>query len=373
MYNWTKGILDSTSKEARYDDSRLELLADYYKRLVDSGRVQSAGFLLARDGKVFAHQVLGRLTHKKDSPLIRPDSLKGIMSISKVLTATAIMKLVEDGRLWLEQPLHTIFPEFNTELHRSINIRHLLTHTSGLPADAGYFAEPYPVKHWELYNCDDWLKVVLSGPLQSHPGETWSYCSIGFGILAEVVSRVSGKHFYDYMQENIFVPLGMTRSFFEVPENLFPEICLWGDWELQELAYAKQRPKRAPRGAGGAFSTLHDLFKFGQCFLNGGTYNNARILGKTTVATMTRNQLDGIPACHWGKHLTNYRFGLGWEFFCDGSTVAPETYSHEGLGWSSLFIEPNEKFIYISFVADEKGWDPEVMVKPRVMAWSGIQ
>jgi CubicO group peptidase (beta-lactamase class C family) len=72
------------------------------------------------------------------------------------------------------------------------------------------------------------------------------------------------------------------------------------------------------------FSTLRDLFIFGQATLDGGSYGGARLLGRKTVQEMTRNQLSGVPAFHWGKHLENFRHGLGWGFYCEGSVFDPE-------------------------------------------------
>jgi CubicO group peptidase (beta-lactamase class C family) len=139
------GVCDISVQEAAFDPKAIERIDAHYTSLVDSGRIQAAGWLLARSGKIFSHRTIGKLTYKKDSAPFKPDSIKNITSISKVFTASAIMKLVERGIIWLEQPVKTIIPEFDTVMHSPINIKHLLTHTSGLPADGGYFNEPYPL------------------------------------------------------------------------------------------------------------------------------------------------------------------------------------------------------------------------------------
>jgi CubicO group peptidase (beta-lactamase class C family) len=257
-------------------------------------------------------------------------------------------------------------------MHGGITIWHLLTHTSGLTADPGYFTEPHPVSRFEQMIEKDWLtKGVLAGPVICRPGEQWNYSSLGFAVLAEIVSRVSGSHYNDFVQKQILQPLGMTRSFLEVPEKLWPEVCLIGDWEERYLRVMKER-KGAPDGGGGMFSTLRDLFVFGNCILNLGTAGGVRILGRKTAEEMTRNQLSGVPAFHWGKRLPTFRQGLGWGFFCDGSTVGPATYNHEGWGWCILFVDPVEHFILTTFIASPKDWDPELMVEPRAIAFSGL-
>ncbi len=370
---WTIGPVDCSAREAGYDESKIARLREHLGRRIEAGKLQYAGFLLARNGRVFVHQAMGLLTHKIGSVPFQLDSLKWLASISKVFTATAIMKLIENGQLWLEQPVKSVLPEFDTEMHRGINIWHLLTHTSGLQANTGYFCEPYcEQKDVSLFKQENWLvKDVLNGPVQSRPGETWSYCTRGYTVLAEIVTRVSGRHFYDFVREEIFQPLGMNRSFFEIPKEMWPEMSQVEDWEGEPTLFDLES-RGAPNGGGGVASTLHDLFKFGQCFLNGGEYQGARILGKKTVQEMTRNQLSEVPAFHWGKRLKSYRFGLGWGFFCDGSTVGPATFNHIGWGWSDLFVDPIEKFIYVIFVGDHGAFNPEHIVAPRTIAFAGI-
>ncbi len=372
MSRFECGAVELSPRDAGYDEAKIRRLEEHYARRIESGKLQAAGFLMAREGKIFAHKAMGRLTYKKDSPPFRTDSIKTIASISKIITATAVMKLVEDGMLWLEQSVKDFIREFDTPMHGAITLWHLLTHTSGLAGDAGYYMEPYPIERHDLLSCKDWLtKAVLPGPVQARPGEKWIYCSAGFAVLAEIVSRVSGMHFNDFVEKKIFRPIGMTRSFLEVPEDLLPETCLM--WDGEE-GFIRGHAKRegAPLGGGGVHSTLQDLFRFGQCFLNGGELDGGRILGKKTVQEMTRNQLSGVPAYHWGKNLKEFRQGLGWGFFCDGSTVGPSTYSHEGWGWCALFVDPVERFIFVSTVADPNPWNPEHVVEPRAIAFSGI-
>ncbi|KMQ49804.1 beta-lactamase [Chitinispirillum alkaliphilum] len=371
VYDYAK--TDTTPEKAGYHEKRLQVLSDHYKALVDNGRIQAASFLMARGGKIFAHQVIGKLTQLENSPAIKTDSIKRVASISKLFTATAIMKLIEDGKLWLKQSVSEIIADFDTPYHNPITLWHLLTHTSGLPADPGYFCEPSPIGWSEVFDKEDWIGAILQGPLQNKPGENWNYCSRGYAILGEIVSRVSGQHFNDYVQKEIFIPLKMNRSFFEVPESLENEVCTRTDEERKDIDVSRERISgRAPRSGGGAYCSLYDLYRFGQCFLNGGTLDNIRILGRMTVEAMTTNQLENVPAFHWGTNCKSYRHGLGWGFFCDGSTVSPECVNHEGFGWSSLYADPRENFIFASFVADNNVWDPDVQVIPRTIAFSGI-
>jgi len=120
------------------------------------------------------------------------------------------------------------------------------------------------------------------------------------------------------------------------------------------------------------YSTLRDLFVLGQMTLNGGEFGGRRVLGKKTIEEMTRNQLTGVPAFHWGKKLSDFRHGLGWGFYCDGTVTGPATLNHQGWGHSYLFIDPVEKFVLTLFVADPGEWNPQLLVEPVNIAFSGI-
>src|SRR5512133_3170750 len=134
MSRWIQGRIDASPADCRYDDASIARMTASYEKLLDAGKVQAAGFLMARGGKIFAHQTLGRRTTDPASDPFRPEHIKRIASITKIVTATAIMQLVEEGALWIEMPVKSILPEFDTPLHGGITIKHLLTHTSGLAA-----------------------------------------------------------------------------------------------------------------------------------------------------------------------------------------------------------------------------------------------
>ena len=143
---------------------------------------------------------MGRLRFDHDTAQLMPDSIRKIYSITKVFTAVAVMKLVEDGRLYLDQPVMTILEEFNSPVHSKIKIIHLLTHTSGISPDSGYFSEPYPVER-EWWRASDWIKEespVRCARLQVKHGSTaaWAMPSSGRSSpesLGCIVKSISGK------------------------------------------------------------------------------------------------------------------------------------------------------------------------------------
>jgi CubicO group peptidase (beta-lactamase class C family) len=162
----------------------------------------------------------------------------------------------------------------------------------------------------------------------------------------------------------------MARTFFRVPQELAGEVAWASEWQRDKPVHMRDR--ESPDGGGGLASTLPDLFRFAQCFLEGGQLDGVRVLGRKTVEEMTRNQLQGVPAYHWGRRLQDFRQGLGWGLFCDSSTVGPATYNHEGYGWSELFVDPAERFVFALFACDDGPWTPETVVMPRTIAFSGV-
>jgi CubicO group peptidase (beta-lactamase class C family) len=135
---------------------------------------------------VFAWKSTGPLSGLEDKGDMQPDSLFGIASITKLFTATAILQLMERGKLVLDQPVSSVIEEFNNPMHGGILIKHLLTHTSGLSADPGACTEPYPLEFWnDDLNRDNWIKWALRGSLQYQTGKVWNYCSRGFMLLGK--------------------------------------------------------------------------------------------------------------------------------------------------------------------------------------------
>ncbi len=367
------GDLDGRPEEAGYDPDNLKRLDDFFASLIDKEKLQCASYLLSRHGKVFAHRSLGRLRPEKDSGPFLPDSIRGIASITKIFTACAIMKLVEDGKLNLYQKVSSLIEEFDTDQHREINLVHLLTHTSGLVMpDPGCQLEPYPrrfLPDGEIRTQKDlkkWLEYCISGPVLRTPGTEWIYSSAGFMILGEIISRVSGMSYSEYVRKNIFEPLEMERSFFTVPENLHDDVCIT---DPNDLIEAEEAPFSA---AGGIYSDCLDLWKFGQMILNEGTYNGKRILGPHTVKKMTSNRLEDIKFSCWGFESDNYLYGLGFNIENFG-LQGPDSFGHEGAGRSKLHIDKKEKFIAVFFVPTEIDWVPESIWAPVSIIWSGIK
>ena len=212
------GKCQCAPSDVDYDLSRLEAVNRHLQRLIDSNDLQAASYCLTRDGKVFADNALGKLSFRKDDPReMRPDSIQWIASITKLFTAAAVFKLVEDGLLRPTQAVGEILPEMNVPPFNGITIAMLLSHTSGLNPDGGCFENKYYKNPWDLIalmNGTNWLEAGLSVGMRSKPGTEWAYCSFGFAILGEVVTRASGMDVHDFIEREFFDPCGMADTAF---------------------------------------------------------------------------------------------------------------------------------------------------------------
>lgn len=369
------GHTTATPQEVGVRPDTLTRLDTFFTECVETTQIQAASYLLARHGKIFAWKSLGKLSGLEDRGDFLPDSIFGIASITKTFTAVGVMQLLEHGKLALEQPVATILPEFQTKVHEGIAIQHLLTHTSGLSADPGACTEPYPRDWWRPdLTKDNWMKWALQGPLQYPVGAVWNYCTRGFMLLGEIIARVSGMTYIEYIQQHILTPLEMTRTFFIVPEEFRSQVAVVTEWDKKDL---KEQPDEqfSPSwtAGGGLSSTPYDLWKFAQTILNKGIFNGQRILGRKTVEAMTRNQLYQIPAYNWGAQVKARPFGFGWEINKDPLT-SPGTVGHEGARWSSMFIDPAEELICIYFQPTvHEFWQHRPMNGARAIVWGGIE
>lgn len=368
------GKVDVSPEEVGYNSARLETLDSLFQRLIRQEKLQCASYLLSRNGKIFASKSMGRLSGFDDRGDLMPDSIRRIASITKCHTAIAIAKLIEDGEIYLQQPVATILEEFDTPMHNDIEIFHLLTHTAGIIADPGYFKEPYQRGWWDGFNGekDNWIKAMLAGPKLSKPGEVWNYSSAGYTILGEIVSRVSGMPFEEYVTKNILKPLSMDRSFFQVPEELHDQVCMIHSDEAERLK-PKENKNALPSSSGGLYSNLYDLWKIGQLMLDNGTLGGQRILGRKTVEVMTSNLLSNVPAFHWGSQFKSYEQGFAWRITSRNFFSSDGTYGNEGAGRCALYVDPVEKMVAAYFVPTKLGWVPESVMNAQAVIWSGIQ
>jgi CubicO group peptidase (beta-lactamase class C family) len=266
------------------------------------------------------------------SPAPDENTLWDLASLTKVVGMTsAMMQLVAAGRVSLDAPVQRYLPEWTGANKERVTVRHLLTHSAGLPAFRLFYKQaPTP---------DSLLKLVYAEPLDTVPGARMVYSDLGAILLGQIVERVSGERLDRYLASHVFGPLGMTSTMYRPDSSLRARIAptevdpwrgrhVWGEVH-DENAYALG----GVSAHAGLFSTAHDLARFARMYLNHGALDGVRVLDSATVDAFTRVQ---DPA------LSNR--ALGWETpngtNSAGHYMSRRAFGHTGFTGTSIWIDP---------------------------------
>jgi CubicO group peptidase (beta-lactamase class C family) len=259
---------------------------------------------ISRDGEIIYEGWSGQADLERNVP-IGPETRFHIASISKQFTAFAIHKLADEGKLSLNQEVRDFFPVFRAS-GDGVTIRHLLDHTSGLREINSLtqilgFSEASPI------SADRALAMILRQEGRNFdPGTKEEYSNTGYQLLAHIVARASGMPFEDYMQAEIFEPLGMDQTFVgSEPSRLTQDMAL--DYEPSGEGFAKAVSASASIGSSGIVSTPRNLVRWGHA-LNSGAIGNARILN--AMAKRTRMPDGTTAVLSSGQEFRGFR-GLG--------------------------------------------------------------
>jgi serine-type D-Ala-D-Ala carboxypeptidase len=336
---------------------RIARLGPLLRRWVANGDQQCFSVVVARRGVVVFREACGMRAPQPGSPPVGMDTLFPLSSLSKPITATAAMILVEEGTLGLHFPVSYYIPELGGDGRDAVTPWHLMTHTSGLrEADLDSFAEKKagtlvdPEKGQHPAIAKD-LAERWGAPLASRPGSEMSYCTYGYTLLGELVRRLSGMSLGDFARQRIFEPLGMRDTSFGLPESRDHRAVLRAPGDPS--AHRNERKVReVPWPGAGAWSTADDMAVFGQMFLNRGAYGDARVLSLPTVAAMTRNQLPGISARYGEEVFPEASWSIGWSIVEQkrGGSYAEALSSsamfcHGGAGGSFLWMDPARQLL----------------------------
>jgi uncharacterized protein YbbC (DUF1343 family)/CubicO group peptidase (beta-lactamase class C family) len=291
-----------------------------------------------RDGETY-HKAYGNRAVVPAPEAATADTIYDAASLTKVIaTTTAVMQLVERGRIELDAPVARYLPWFAPNGKGEVTVRHLLTHVSGLREDLTL--KPA----WA--GVDTARKLVGQEKLRSIPGQTFLYSDINFITLGELVRAVSGRPLEVYAAQEIFAPLKMVDSGFLPAKDKLPRIApteLTDGVMLRGVVHdPTSRMMGGVAGHAGLFITAADLARFCRMLINGGQLDGVRILRPETVAEMTRVQTDGSD-----------RRGLGWDL--DTRFSAPRgrwfpagtSYGHTGYTGTSVWIDPGSKSFLI--------------------------
>ena len=367
--------------------ARLQTLDRFIQsRYLDSGKLPGALILIARRGEVAHLSTLGLCDVERKKP-VREDTIFRLYSMTKPLTSVAFMMLVEQGLVALDDPVHSVIPEWKdlgvyqggfmetyrtTPPARPMLMIDLLRHTSGLTygfqqmsnVDAAY----RKLKVGERTSgatLDDMIAQMAKLPLEFSPGTAWNY-SHSTDVLGYLVGKISGKPFDQFLRENIFAPLGMNDTGFHVPETkqarlaacyaFTPRNPLLLFDDPAKSAYLQ--PPSMVSGGGGGVGTASDYLRLCRMLLNGGTLDGVQILSPKTIALMTLNHLpDGKDLPALSRSLfsevayNGVGFGLGFAVTLDASRTmlagSIGDYFWGGAASTYFWIDPKEDLITI--------------------------
>ncbi len=364
---------------------RLERLTGLDQKYVAEGKLAGVITMVARHGKIVHVNAAGTFGVDNDTPLAE-DTLFRIYSMSKPITAVALMTLYEEGAFQLSDPLSKYLPQFVSmkvwkqdryvDAENQITMHQLLTHTSGLtygfhrntPVDQRYQDD----KLLGSTNLNEFIDKLSRIPLLFEPGERWHY-SVAYDVLGAVAEKISGQTYDVFLKERIFDPLGMEDTFFSVPADKlhrFPSNHYWNSEKRELAAIPQDSPYNQSytnvtffSGGGGLVSTIGDYMKFAEMLRNGGSFNGVRILSPKTIQYMTLNHLPAtVHATGSGESPTidlrsTWRgtgFGLGFGIVTDpaqsGVISSAGEYSWGGAAGTIFWIDPVEDLVGIGML-----------------------
>jgi uncharacterized protein YbbC (DUF1343 family)/CubicO group peptidase (beta-lactamase class C family) len=304
-------------------------------REIRLGHIPGAVVLIGQQGKVIYRRAFGYRALEPRKVAMTNDSIFDLASLTKpIATATAVMQLVEVGKIDLDEPVTRYWPEFGANGKKEIRVRDLLTHRSGLRAGLNGSSS------WSGYR--EALKQIQSDKPLAPAGELFLYSDINFMILGELVARISGVPFDVYCAEQIFAKLGMKDTRFRprgaqrsriAPTTSRNGELLQGDVH-DPIAYRMG----GVSGHAGVFSSAADLALFAEMLLNGGFSNGSQILTQASIKEMTSRQQAGNSG--W--------WGLGWEIapsfdLSRDELPPPNSFGHTGYTGTSIWIDPDSR------------------------------
>jgi CubicO group peptidase (beta-lactamase class C family) len=388
---------------------RIERVEGWMQQQVAGGRLAGIEIMINRRGRTALHRCHGKSDLARNADAT-PETIYRIYSMTKPLTAVAVMMLYEEGHFQLDDPITRFLPGFAGQrvftgggygavmtepAVRDITFRDLLTHTSGLtygfmqatPVDAIYRAQKLELPG-SAEPLADIVERLAKVPLIAQPGSEWNY-SLSSDVLGHLVAVISGRPFDEFLRERIVRPLDMADTEFFVPPAKVARFAANYDrgpdgrprlLEDPETSRFLQPPK-APSGGGGLVGTARDYMRFCQMLLNGGAHGSARLLGRKAVELMTRNHLGGDMAAMGQPRFaeSNYHgigFGLGFSVMLDPAKAqiigSPGECAWGGMASTAFWIDPKEDMAVVMMTQLTPSSTYPIRRELRVLAYQAI-
>lgn len=339
------------------DAETLDRIPLKMQQFVEDVKMAGSVTLVARKGQIASFDAVGFQDLENAVPM-QTNSIFRIASMTKPFVAAAIMMLAEQGKLSLDDPAQKFLPGFadmwstgtrnDDEMLlqrplRPITIRDLLTHTSGLarvPRDFG------------VSSIREHTLIASRYPLEFEPGSRWQYSGEGITAAARIVEVLSGMDYTGFLKEKIFIPLGMNDTYFFYPEEQSERVVTnYRPGEKGGLEASKGLNQgKYFRPEGGLLSTAVDMVIWMQTILDGGIYNNTRILSEESVEQMTRTQSGELETGFTGGMSFGLAFGVVNKPTGVTLMLSPGTFGHGGAYGTQYWADPVTGTIYILMI-----------------------
>ncbi len=361
MASCSQQLSKSTPEDLGLSSDTLALASQKMQEFIADGKLAGIATLVMKEGMIVQREQFGFADIEKEQP-VEENTIFRIFSMTKPITAVALMSLYDEGKFELDDKLSRYIPEFTDvmvynaenqsldELDNALTIRHLLTHTSGIVYGWGqsYVDSLYRVTgvgNWDSATIGDKVKILATLPLKFQPGTAWEY-GLSIDVAGYLVEVLSGVPLDEYFKSKIFDPLHMDDTGFHVTEEKlerFAEVYYMdGEGALKPggfMSEAFKKPAIMFSGGGGLVSTMDDYLTFCRMLLNGGTLDGVKILEESTVKLIMSDQL---PA------TASYREGIGYGLSGQVNLESGE-YSWAGAASTNFWIDPSTQMIIICY------------------------
>lgn len=318
---------------------RFESIRQAIRDGMQEQNIPSYAVAVAQNGKVVWEEAFGWADRERRIPAT-VNTIYSLASVSKPMTGTALMTLVQAGKIDLDRPINDYLGAAKLRARvgdvNDATVRRVANHTAGLPM------------HWQFFYADEPYQqppldetILRYGNLVTLPGERFTYTNLGTGLLNGIIERVSGLSFAEYMRRDVFLPLGMTRSSVDIEPSLQDFVATrYGKDDLPLPFFSANHP-----GASGIYSSVHDVLRFGLFHLKSHRSDQKPILSDASLDEMHRQTAD--RGAGWG-------YGVGFEV----STVHGRRWVHHSGGMdgvsSNMILLPDEQ-IAVVVVANKRG------------------
>ncbi|NUN69716.1 MAG: serine hydrolase [Bacteroidetes bacterium] len=328
--------------EAGFDPDSLRRVDTIIEQAIADSAFPGAVLLVAKDGMIVHEKAYGRFTYDAAAERMTTDAIFDLASVTKVISTTsAMMKLVEEKRVSLDDPIVKYFPAFGQNGKEKLTLYNLLVHNSGLQAWRKYY------EFCDSPKCV--LDSIFTAPLIYRTGDSTIYSDLGLITAGKVIERVTGTTLDRYVDSVFFRPLGMKNTMYNPPASLMKRIV---PTEIDSVWKRTYQPVRGRvhdenaatlggvSGHAGLFSTASDLARILQMELNGGQYNGRRYLDSATIARFIAQQDPrSSRAIGWDTRSSGRSFS--------GRFTSPRTFLHTGFTGTSVVADPDKNTIVI--------------------------